>query len=58
VFIADGNLPRNSWPRGIVLRTYPGTDGQVRVVDVKTRTGIFRRPVAKICVLDVEEVKG
>ena len=58
VFIADGDLPRNQWPRGVVIKTYPGRDGHVRVVDVQTKNGVFRRPVAKICVLDVDSKVG
>jgi len=53
VIIADPDHPRNVWPRGLIIKTFPGQDGQVRVVDVKTSMGIFRRPVAKICILDV-----
>lgn len=26
-----------------------GADGKIRVVDVKTKSGVFRRPTAKIC---------
>jgi len=55
VFIADGDLPRNQWPRGLVTSTFPGQDGVVRVVEVKTNTGSYRRPVVKICKLDVEQ---
>ena len=55
VLIADGDLPRNQWPRGVVTNTYPGKDGIVRVVDVKTTSGTFRRPVVKICILNVDQ---
>ncbi|XP_045539877.1 uncharacterized protein LOC106715742 [Papilio machaon] len=55
VVIADPTLPRNVWPLGVVSRTYPGPDGGVRVVDVKTRTGVFKRPVSKIVALGIEE---
>ncbi|XP_063636132.1 uncharacterized protein LOC134806742 [Cydia splendana] len=54
VIICDSNLPRNTWPRGIVTRTYPGKDGVVRVVDVSTSKGhVLRRPTKKIVVLPV-----
>ncbi|XP_065197638.1 uncharacterized protein LOC135829160 [Sycon ciliatum] len=54
VIIADDNAPRGSWPKGVVSAVHPGRDGVVRVVDVKTASGsVFRRPAAKICVLDV-----
>ncbi|CAH2101038.1 unnamed protein product [Euphydryas editha] len=48
VLIVDGNLPRNTWPRGVVIATYPGQDGTVRVVDVRTSGGILRRPTKRL----------
>ena len=55
VIIADDNSPRGSWPKGKVSAVYPGRDGVVRMADVATAGGqIFRRPVAKLCVLDVK----
>ncbi|GBP06483.1 hypothetical protein EVAR_4610_1 [Eumeta japonica] len=47
-------LPRNTWPRGIVERVYPGIDGQVRVVDIRTAHGRLRRPTARLAVLPTE----
>lgn len=54
VLIADGTLPRNSWPRGEVIATYPGPDGEVRAVDVRTNKGVLRRPTKKLVVLPVD----
>ncbi|KAJ8723754.1 hypothetical protein PYW07_007734 [Mythimna separata] len=51
VLIVDGTLPRNSWPRGEVVKTYPGPDGRTRVLDVRTSGGILRRPTRRIIVL-------
>ncbi|OXA55241.1 Pro-Pol polyprotein [Folsomia candida] len=49
------NFPRNSWPKGRVVELFPGKDQVVRVVSVKLSNGhIFRRPVAKLCILDVQ----
>jgi hypothetical protein len=56
VVIADGDGPRNNWPLGRIIQTYPGKDGQVRVADVKTKTGTYRRPVIKLIKLDVDPV--
>jgi hypothetical protein len=55
VVIIEENGTRSSWPLGRVVKTYPGTDSRVRVVDVKTSTGIDKRPVSKICRLDVQK---
>lgn len=56
VQLIDSNLPRNVWIRGIVVATYPGPDGVVRTVDVKTKGGVLRRPVRKLIVLPIEHV--
>ena len=58
VIVVDATLSRNVWPRGIVKRLHPGKDGIIRVVDVETNMGTFRRPVSKICILDVHKVDG
>lgn len=55
VIVTDPQLPRNSWPRGIVEKLYPGSDGQVRVVDIRTASGKLRRPTARLAVLPTEE---
>lgn len=55
VVVADNTLPRNVWPMGIVEQTYSGPDGGVRVADVRTKTGVFKRPVSKLVVLEKEE---
>ena len=52
VIVVDDSLPRGCWPRGRVSAVHPGRDGVVRVVDVKTQTGTFRRPVSKLCFID------
>ncbi|XP_063821265.1 uncharacterized protein LOC135071404 [Ostrinia nubilalis] len=48
VLIADGNLPRGTWPRGRISAVHPGKDGIIRVTEVTTPGGILRRPVTKL----------
>ncbi|KOB66404.1 RNase H and integrase-like protein [Operophtera brumata] len=55
VLIADPNLPRNVWPRGLITSTYPGGDGIVRAVDVLTKGGTLRRPTKKLILLQQSE---
>ena len=43
------------WPLARVLETYPGDDGRVRVVKVRTASGEFTRPITKIVRLPVSE---
>ncbi|XP_075990123.1 uncharacterized protein LOC142985761 [Anticarsia gemmatalis] len=51
VIVADHTLSRNTWPIGMVEKTHPGPDGGTRVVEVRTKTGVFRRPVSKLVVI-------
>ena len=46
----DGMIP-TTWPLGRVIEVFTGKDGIVRVVNVKTKNGIFKRPVHKLAVL-------
>ena len=39
------------WPLAKVILTYPGEDGLVRVVKIKTKSTEFKRPVTKISLL-------
>ena len=48
VLILDDNLPRNQWKKGIVIEVFPGTDGEVRIVNLKTAGGILTRAVRKL----------
>lgn len=57
VLIVDSTLPRNVWPRGIVVATHPGPDGRTRNVEVRTRGGVFRRPTSRLVVLRCNEVE-
>ncbi|KAL0859420.1 hypothetical protein ABMA27_010599 [Loxostege sticticalis] len=54
VLITDGTLPRNVWPRGLVTAVFPGPDGVIRAVDVRTKGGILRRPAKKLVILPTE----
>ena len=52
VLLADDNTPRGLWPLARVLRTFPGPDGHVRSVEIKTSKGTLHRPVTKLCLLE------
>lgn len=51
VLLIDENLPTFKWSLGRIVNLYCGADGKVRVVDIKTQSGVVKRPVSKICVL-------
>lgn len=54
VLIQTENMQPTVWPLGVINKVFPGKDGFVRVVEVKTTHGVFQRPVAKICRLPIE----
>ncbi|XP_062555750.1 uncharacterized protein LOC134220664 [Armigeres subalbatus] len=57
VVIAGPRSPRNCWPKGRVISTTPSRDGQTRSATVKTISGVYERPVAKLAILDVQRVE-
>lgn len=58
VIIADSSFPRNCWPKGRIIATKPGADGQVRWATVQTASGIYERSAVKLAVLDVGVCKN
>ena len=57
VLIADGNNPRNCWPKGRIVKVCRTSDNQVRRVTVQTMSGLFERPAVNIALLDVGTTK-
>ena len=55
VIVADSNAIRGKWTIGRIIEVYPGSDGRVRNVKVKTSTGEYSRPVTKIAVIHPAE---
>ncbi|XP_076383917.1 uncharacterized protein LOC143261233 [Megalopta genalis] len=55
VLIKEDNLPPLRWRLGRIKELHLGTDGGARVATVKTADGIFKRPVAKLCMLPIED---
>ncbi|XP_055589946.1 uncharacterized protein LOC129742127 [Uranotaenia lowii] len=42
------------WPLAKISKVFPGKDGLVRVIDIKTAKGNFKRDITKICPLPIE----
>ncbi|XP_062704177.1 uncharacterized protein LOC134286564 [Aedes albopictus] len=55
VLLMDERLPPLKWNLGRVTEVFRGSDGNIRVVDVHTSTGVFRRAISKICVLPIRD---
>lgn len=45
VIIKEDNVPVMKWPLGRVIKTYKGNDQIVRVADVQTASGVFKRAI-------------
>ncbi|XP_063822917.1 uncharacterized protein LOC135072810 [Ostrinia nubilalis] len=40
VLIVDPGAPRNVWPKAVVQQVFPGADGRVRVVELRTKSDL------------------
>ncbi|XP_067204524.1 uncharacterized protein [Linepithema humile] len=56
VLVRNDLLPPSKWELDRVMSTYPDDSGQVRVVEVKTVNGIYKRPIIKLCRLPVDTI--
>ena len=48
VLVKEDHMPRLQWPIGVIVSVYPGRDGLIRSVDVKTRRGVINRSVQRL----------
>ena len=55
VIVESPNAIRGKWNVGRIVEVYPGQDGKVRNMRVKTRTGEYQRPITKIAVIQPAE---
>ena len=46
---------RLQWEMALIVGTYPGEDGLVRKVRIRTQNGEYDRPVHKLCVIAVKQ---
>ncbi|XP_063837161.1 uncharacterized protein LOC135086305 [Ostrinia nubilalis] len=53
VLIKEDGLPPCRWFYGKIVDEHPGQDGITRVVTVKSKNSLIKRPTNKICVLPV-----
>ncbi|XP_058447612.1 uncharacterized protein LOC131427994 [Malaya genurostris] len=59
VLLKQENMPPLQWPLGRIIQTVHGPDEHVRVVVVRTATGVYKRAVTQIAVLpiDMEDIQ-
>ncbi|XP_041467176.1 uncharacterized protein LOC121417521 [Lytechinus variegatus] len=51
VMMTDSNAVRGKWTIARVVQVYPGQDGKIRNVKVKTLNAEYRRPITKIALI-------
>ena len=55
LIIKEDNTHPMCWPLARIIQTFDGNDNIVRVVQVKTQTGFYIRPVSRLIPLHREE---
>jgi hypothetical protein len=53
VIIKDETANRPLWRMGSIIELFPGKDGVIRSVRIKTAQGTYKRPVQKVCTLEI-----
>jgi len=51
VLLVDKTAPRGLWLVSRILQTFPDEKGCVRTVTVRTKNGVVKRPIAKLCLV-------
>ena len=54
IIVKTDNKNRGHWPLAIVCKTYPGKDGIIRAVQLKTANGTIERPVQHLYPLELQ----
>lgn len=55
VLVKEPDLPPARWLMGKVVETHPGLDNVTRVVTLKCKNSLIKRPTSRICVLPIAE---
>ena len=54
VLVTESDVPRRHWKLRRIEAVYPGRDGLVRVVDVRTGGVVRRRPISRLSPLEAK----
>lgn len=55
VLLKQEGLPPLEWNLGRIVAVLPGSDGHVRVVEVRTAKGTYKRAITEVYVLPIDE---
>lgn len=59
VMLRNVLTPPTTWLLGRIINVFPGKDGLVRSVEVRTEHSHFKRPIGQVCLLPVDhEIRG
>ena len=58
VLVKEDSLISTHWPLARITATFPGLDGHVRVVTIKTASSSYKRPTTKIVLLLPQDQDG
>ncbi|XP_073986124.1 uncharacterized protein [Rhodnius prolixus] len=53
VLVGADQVKRINWPLGLIIETFPGKDGEVRVAKIKTAEGTYTRPFQRLYPLEL-----
>lgn len=53
VIVKDDRQPPNKWLLGRVVDLHPGQDDLIRVATIRTKNGIYKRSISKLCRLPI-----
>ncbi|XP_060807713.1 uncharacterized protein LOC132903428 [Amyelois transitella] len=51
VIVREDNLPPTKWILGRIIETHPGKDNITRVITIKCKDKLLKRPINKLCLL-------
>lgn len=54
VILQEDHQPPLDWHLGRIIQLHQGSDGLVRVVTLKTRSGTLKRPITKLAMLPIQ----
>ncbi|CAK1595252.1 unnamed protein product [Parnassius mnemosyne] len=55
VLVKEDNLPPAKWLYGRVIEIHPGKDNITRVVTLRCKNSLLKRPASKLCILNVKD---
>lgn len=56
MLLKEEDNPPLKWPLARIIEIYPGPDNKLRVVKVRTASGVFTRSISKLCPLRINDI--